>query len=45
MMTRVNGRLRGQLRHALAVLVALTALTACGTAASGHAGPSAATQQ
>jgi cytochrome oxidase Cu insertion factor (SCO1/SenC/PrrC family) len=45
MMARVNGRLRGQIQRALAVLVALTALTACGTAASGHAGQSAAAQQ
>jgi cytochrome oxidase Cu insertion factor (SCO1/SenC/PrrC family) len=44
-MARVNGRLPGQLRRVLAVLVGLTALTACGTAASGPAGQSAAAQQ
>ena len=37
-MAAVNGRFRGRMRQALAVLAALTALTACGTAASGHAG-------
>jgi cytochrome oxidase Cu insertion factor (SCO1/SenC/PrrC family) len=37
MMARVKGRLRGQMQQVLVVLVALTVLTACSTAASGPA--------
>ena len=44
-MAAVNGRFRGRMRQALAVLAALTALTACGTAASSHAGMPAMGQQ
>ena len=44
-MAPVNGRFRGRMRQALAVLAALTALPACGTAASGHAGMPAMGQQ